>query len=50
MTTEKRMLMTNILEWTGRVGKGLDDLSSEERRVGRIPHPAGSSLNKWGIV
>ena len=28
----KRVLTANIVEWAGRVGDGLDDLSPEERR------------------
>ena len=32
MTVEKRVLMENIVEWAGKVGDGLDNLSSEERR------------------
>ena len=32
MTTEKHIMMTNIVEWAGKVGDGLDNLSSEERR------------------
>ena len=32
LTTKNRILMENIVGWTGRVGNGLDKLSSEERR------------------
>ena len=32
LTVEKRVLMENIVEWAGKVGDGLDNLSSEERR------------------
>ena len=32
LTVEKRVLMENIAEWAGKVGDGLDSLSSEERR------------------
>ena len=32
LATEKRVLTANIVEWAGRVGDGLDDLSPEERR------------------
>ena len=32
LTVEKHLLMANIVEWTGKVGDGLDNLSSEERR------------------
>ena len=32
LATEKRVLTANIVEWAGRVGEGLDDLSPEERR------------------
>ena len=32
LTVEKNLLLTNIVEWAGKVGDGLDDLSSEERR------------------
>ena len=32
MADKKRVLMENLLEWAGKFGEGLDDLSSEERR------------------
>ena len=32
LATGKRVLTANIVEWAGRVGDGLDDLSPEERR------------------
>ena len=32
MADEKRVLMENLVEWAGKFGEGLDDLSSEERR------------------
>ena len=32
MADEKRVLMENLVEWAGKFGQGLDDLSSEERR------------------
>ena len=32
VTVEKNLLMANIVELTGKIGDGLDNLSSEERR------------------
>ena len=32
LTTKNRILMENIVDWTAKIGKGLDNLSSEERR------------------
>ena len=32
LTTKNRILMENVVKWIGRVGNGLDNLSSEERR------------------
>ena len=32
LAVEKHLLTANIVEWAGRVGDGLDNLSSEERR------------------
>ena len=32
LTTKNRILMENIVEWTAKVGNGLDNLSSEERQ------------------
>ena len=32
LAVEKHLLMANIVEWAGKVGDGLDNLSSEERR------------------
>ena len=32
LAAKNRVLMENIIEWTDRVGNGLDKLSSEERR------------------
>ena len=32
LTTKNRILMENIVEWTAKVGNGLDNLSSEDRR------------------
>ncbi len=32
LTVEKHLLMANLVEWTGKIGDGLDNLSSEERR------------------
>ena len=32
MADEKRVLRENLVEWAGKFGEGLDDLSSEERR------------------
>ena len=32
LTTKNRILMENIVDWTAKIGKGLDNLSSEERQ------------------
>ena len=32
LTTKNRILMENIVDWTAKVGDGLDNLSSEDRR------------------